>query len=418
MLVPLAFLAVFFAWPVAAIIGRGLHPGGHWDLGVVGRVLSDPAYRQVAWFTLWEATASTAVTLVVALPMAALFGRFEFPGKRVLWALLIVPFVLPTVVVGVAFLALLGPGGALGVDLRGSIWLILIAHAFFNVAVVVRTVGGLWGNLDPRLEEAARTLGASRLRAFREVTLPRLRPAIAAAASIVFLFCFTSFGVVLLLGGIRARTLEVEIYDQTTQLLHLDVAAVLAILQLVGVGLALVLYGRHQQREGGAGGAAGPGRGGPPTPGAGRVGVRHRHAGLHGAAAGYPAGGAGLAVVHHGGRQRAGGLAGAGDQPHRQRAVRVAARGGGELVGVRPGGHRHRRGGGRVRQLGHRPPRRGGRVALVRRRAHAARWARRRPPSASASSSPWTGGPSICATRCGWCRSPRPWSGSRSSSAP
>ena len=59
---------------------------------------------------MWEATASTVVTLVVALPMAALFGRFDFPGKRVLWALLIVPFVLPTVVVGVAFLALLGPG--------------------------------------------------------------------------------------------------------------------------------------------------------------------------------------------------------------------------------------------------------------------------------------------------------------------
>ena len=253
MVVPLAFLAVFFVWPVAAIVGRGLHPGDHWDLGAVGQVLGDPAYRQVAWFTLWEATASTLVTLVVALPMAGLFARFDFPAKRVLWALLIVPFVLPTVVVGVAFLALLGPGGALGVDLHGTIWLILIAHAFFNVAVVVRTVGGLWGNLDPRLEEAARTLGASRWRAFREVTLPLLRPAIAAAASIVFLFCFTSFGVVLLLGGIRARTLEVEIYDQTTQLLHLDVAAVLAILQLVGVGLALVLYGRHQQRRSVAG---------------------------------------------------------------------------------------------------------------------------------------------------------------------
>ena len=173
----------------------------------------------MAWFTLWEATASTVVTLVVALPMAALFAKFDFPAKRMLWALLIVPFVLPTVVVGTAFLAILGPGGSFGVDLQGTIWLILIAHAFFNVAVVVRTVGGLWANLDPGLEEAARTLGASRLRAFREVTLPLLRPAIAAAASIVFLFCFTSFGVVLLLGGLRARTLEVEIYDQTTRLL-------------------------------------------------------------------------------------------------------------------------------------------------------------------------------------------------------
>jgi thiamine transport system permease protein len=247
--VPLVFLGVFFVLPVVAIIGRGLHPASHWDLAVVGQVLRDPVYRQVPWFTVWEATVSTLVTLVVAMPMAALFAKFDFPGKRVLWALLIVPFVLPTVVVGVAFLALLGPGGATGVDLQGTIWLILIAHAFFNVAVVVRTVGGLWGNLDPGLEEAARTLGASRWRAFREVTLPLLRPAIAASASIVFLFCFTSFGVVLLLGGIGARTLEVEIYDQTTQLLHLDVAAVLAVLQLVGVTVALVLYGRHQQRR-------------------------------------------------------------------------------------------------------------------------------------------------------------------------
>jgi thiamine transport system permease protein len=72
---------------------------------------------------------------------------------------------------------------------------------FFNYAVVVRTVGGLWSLLDPRLEDAARVLGASRWRAFREVSLPLLRPAIASAAAIVFLFTFTSFGVVLILGG-------------------------------------------------------------------------------------------------------------------------------------------------------------------------------------------------------------------------
>jgi thiamine transport system permease protein len=247
--VPLAFLAVFFAYPIAAIVGRGLHPGGSWHLGAVADVLRDAGERRVAWFTLWESVLSTIVTLAVGLPIAGLFARFEFPGKRVLWALLLVPFVLPTIVVGAAFLALLGPGGSLGVDLSGTIWLILIAHAFFNVAVVVRTVGGLWGHLDPHLTDAARTLGASRRRAFREVTLPLLRPAIAAAASIVFLFCFTSFGVVLLLGGLRSRTLEVEIYTETTRLLRLDVAAVLAIIQLVGVGAALVVYSRYQQRR-------------------------------------------------------------------------------------------------------------------------------------------------------------------------
>jgi thiamine transport system permease protein len=247
--VPLIFLAVFFAYPVGAIIGRGLRPSGHWDLHVFGDVISSDIYRRVAWFTVWQAVASTLVTLVVALPMAALFARFEFRGKRVIWALLLVPFVLPTIVVGAAFLALLGPRGATGVNLQGTIWLVLIAHAFFNVAIVVRTVGGLWGHLDPTLEEAARTLGASRGRAFREVTLPLLRPAIAASASIVFLFCFTSFGIVLLLGGSTSRTLEVEIYDQTARFLHLDVAAVLAVLQLVGVATALVVYSRYQQRR-------------------------------------------------------------------------------------------------------------------------------------------------------------------------
>ena len=84
-------------------------------------------------------------------------------------------------------------------------WAIVAAHVFFNYAVVVRTVSTLWTHVDPRLEEAARLLGASRWRAFREVTWPLLRPAVTAAASIVFLFTFTSFGTVLILGGPSAR---------------------------------------------------------------------------------------------------------------------------------------------------------------------------------------------------------------------
>ena len=123
------------------------------------------------------------LTLVVALPGAYVLGRYEFPGRRLVRALVTVPFVLPTVVVGSAFVALLGRGGPLGaLGLDQTVWAILLAHVFFNYAVVVRTVGGLWSHLDPHQEEAARVLGASRWRAFREVTLPALRPAIAAAA--------------------------------------------------------------------------------------------------------------------------------------------------------------------------------------------------------------------------------------------
>jgi thiamine transport system permease protein len=256
LVLPVGFLTVFFAWPVTAIIGRGLRPDGGWELAVVGEVFTDPALRGVLWFTTWQALASTVVTLVVALPAAHVLSRYDFTGRRLIRALVTVPFVLPTVVVGSAFFALLGSRGPLGLSLERTVWAILIAHAFFNHAVVVRTVGGLWESLDPRAEEAARVLGASRWRAQREVVLPVLRPAITSAAAITFLFTFTSFGVVRILGGPGLATLEVEIYRQTAVLLDLPVAAVLSLLQLTAVGAMLVVLDRFDRRRPAAQGLA------------------------------------------------------------------------------------------------------------------------------------------------------------------
>jgi thiamine transport system permease protein len=248
-IVPLTFLTVFFVYPVAVIVTRGLTPGGDLDLSPLREVITDPTLRKIAWFTVWQATLSTVLTVLVAMPGAFVLSRFEFRGRRLVRALVTVPFVLPTVVVGSAFASVLGPGGPLAfLALDQSLAAILIAHVFFNYAVVVRTVGGLWAHLDPRQEEAARMLGASRWRAFRAVTLPALRPAIAAASGIVFLFTFTSFGVILILGGPRISTLETEIYRQTVQLLDLPVAAALTIVQLVAVVALLIVDARLQGR--------------------------------------------------------------------------------------------------------------------------------------------------------------------------
>lgn len=243
--IPLLFLGYFFAYPLAAILAKSLAPAGRLNLAPFADVFARSTLRGAIWFTVWQATASMLLTLVAALPAAYVFARYRFPGKSLLRAAITVPFVLPTVVVGSAFLALLGPTGL--VDLSGTVWLILIAHVFFNYAIVVRTVGGLWANLDPRLEEAARMLGASRWRAFRTVTLPLLRPAMAAAGSIVFLFTFTSFGVILILGGLRFATIEVEIWRQTISYLQLPVASALAVIQLIGVTSILFAYSRYQQ---------------------------------------------------------------------------------------------------------------------------------------------------------------------------
>ncbi|KOX05936.1 ABC transporter permease [Streptomyces sp. NRRL B-3648] len=246
MALPVAFFALFFAWPVAAIVARGLKTDGTWRWGRIADVVSQPDIRHVLWFTTWQALASTVLTLLLALPAAYVLARLDFPGRQLLRAVVTVPFVLPTVVAGSAFLALVGRHGLLdqlwGVRLDTTVWAILLAHVFFNYAVVVRTVGGLWAQLDPRQEEAARMLGASPLRAWRKVTLPALAPAVAAAALMVFLFTFTSFGVVQILGGPTFSTVEVEIYRQTSEVFDLSTAAVLTLVQFAAVGAILAVH--------------------------------------------------------------------------------------------------------------------------------------------------------------------------------
>jgi len=197
---PLSFLLAFFFYPLVNIFRLTLRIESVGDLTELGYLLD------VVWFTLWQALLSTFLTLLAGLPAAYLFSHYDFPGRRFLRALTTVPFVLPTIVVATAISALLGAGSPinrvlmplLGLDtapLRMSqgLFPIFVAHVYFNIAVVIRLVGGFWANLNPRLNEAARVLGASPGRALWEVILPTLRPAIASASIITFLFTFTSF---------------------------------------------------------------------------------------------------------------------------------------------------------------------------------------------------------------------------------
>lgn len=242
---PVLVLGVFFVLPVSGMLARGLWPDGTLDPGGVAEVLARPRVHRVLWFTAWSATAATAVTLVLGLPAAYALHRLALPLRRVLRAVLLVPFVLPTVVVGVAFKQLLGESGPLGgLGLDGTPVAIVLGLAFFNVSVVIRVVGTAWESLDPRPGDAAAALGASPLQVLRTVTLPALRPAIVSAASVVFLFCAAGFGVVLTLGGLKYSTVETEIYLLTTNLLDLQAAAALSILQLVVVAVLLATAGR------------------------------------------------------------------------------------------------------------------------------------------------------------------------------
>lgn len=248
-LLPVVFLAVFFFLPLSKILSltfsaESFTPG---NLGIIYSSLR---------FTFLQAGLSTILTLLLGLPSAALFARYDFRGKSVLRALTAVPFMLPTVVVAASFNSLFGQRGLINTILQPSsspifpspFTLILLAHVFYNTTIVIRIVGAAISSLDPKLEQTARSLGADSLRVWRDVLLPLLRPSILAASLLVFLFDFTSFGVILLLGGSYFATLEVEIYIQAVRQLNLPLSAVLSVIQLLCTLVFALLYTRLSSR--------------------------------------------------------------------------------------------------------------------------------------------------------------------------
>jgi thiamine transport system permease protein len=209
-------------------------------------------------FTFYQAALSTILTFILGIPSAILFSRFNFRGKSLLRALTAVPFMLPTVVVAAAFNSLFSqnglfsslipnhliPNSSFFILHPSSFILILSAHVFYNTTIVIRIVGNALSRLDPKLEQAARSLGADTFRVWKDVTLPLLRPSLLAAALLVFMFDFTSFGVILLLGGSSFATLEVEIYLRVLKLPNLPLAALLSIVQLIFTLIFSILYTR------------------------------------------------------------------------------------------------------------------------------------------------------------------------------
>ncbi len=259
--VPLTFLALFFIYPLLVIFQASLAPEGQVNLESFVEVATSRYYRDTLSFTFWQALLSTGLTLALALPGAYIFTRFRFAGKSILLSLSVLPFVLPTVVVATAFTSLIGPRGMLNsvlmagfgldappIQLERTLTIILIAHVFYNYPLALRMITGFWANQNLRLEESARVLGTHGWRLWWMVRLPLLRPIILASAVMVFIFTFTSFGVILILGGPRFATLEVEIFRQATSLFNLPMAASLSLVQIGSMFVMMAVYTRLQRQ--------------------------------------------------------------------------------------------------------------------------------------------------------------------------
>lgn len=260
-LAPLAFLGVFYVYPLLSIFDVSLRPAGLLDLSAFVRLLSSDYYIGTLLFTVYQAALSTAVTLLLATPCAFVFARYRFRGKTLLLSLATLPFVLPTVVVALAFATLLGAKGLLNdalralfsldyapIQLERTLAMIIIAHVFYNFAVALRIITGYWSAVGFSVEEAARCLGADELALWREIRLPLLRPAMLSAGVLVFIFSFTSFGVILILGGIRFATLEAQIYYQAVSMFNLPLAAALSLVQILSMLAMMIIYTSTQKK--------------------------------------------------------------------------------------------------------------------------------------------------------------------------
>ena len=227
----LIWLAIFLLVPVAVLMA------GHVDAGDFSRALARESTWRIAWYSLWQAVASVFATFVLALPLTWFVGRHNFRSRKVVRAIASVGFLLPSVVVAAGFIALL-PN-----RLHVSLATMILAHAYFNIAVVLRVVAPQLETFDTGLVAAAHTVGAGPLRTFATVSWPAMRNAVVSAAAVIFIYCFTSYAVVRTLGGVTRNTLESDIAVRAFAIGDIGGAMVLSLVQ-VAIIAAVVLLGR------------------------------------------------------------------------------------------------------------------------------------------------------------------------------
>ncbi|ELZ23664.1 ABC transporter [Halosimplex carlsbadense 2-9-1] len=289
--VTLALLALMFFYPVGTVLVEAVRVDGAYSLATVVEVLRDPFYFGVFaqalddpavvvrsfpdyrlglfGFTAYQALLSTIAAIALGLPGAYVLARFEFPGRRTIRSLTALPFVMPTILVAIGFVATFGASGvvtgalqSLGLQVSsftGTLGIIVLAHAFYDAPLIARITAASWEGIDAEMTETARSLGASPLRAFRDVVIPQLLPAILTGALLTFIFSFMSFAIVLALGGLSLATVEVWVYHRISQLDY-GTASTLATMEML-FSLALTYaYLRYEARQRAAGAARPPDR--------------------------------------------------------------------------------------------------------------------------------------------------------------
>src|SRR5215211_1570253 len=207
------YLSIIVLLPLAAVVLRGLDNGisGFWD------AVTTPEATAALKLTVLSGLLVAAVNAVMGTLIAWVLVRDKFPGKRIVETLIDLPFALPTIVAGLVLLALYGPQSPVDIDLAYKVSGVVVALLFVTLPFVVRTVQPVLLELDVQMEEAAASLGASRITTFRRVVLPNLMPAIAAGTALSFARAISEFGATVLISGnlpFKTQVAAVHIFGQ------------------------------------------------------------------------------------------------------------------------------------------------------------------------------------------------------------
>jgi len=220
------FFALFFLWPIAETV-RGAFVGsdGRFTLDYIAEVFRNPLYLEGLWNSFRIGIFATLLAAVIAMPLAWMSDRFNFPGKPLLGALVLVPMIMPPFVGAIGVKQILGQQGALNAllaDLRilnpdapidwlgeGRIWGVVALIALNLYPIIYLNVLAALANVDPAMEEAAENLGCTGFRKFRKITLPLIMPGVFAGGTIVFIWSFTELGVPLMFDFTRVASVQI-----------------------------------------------------------------------------------------------------------------------------------------------------------------------------------------------------------------
>jgi len=248
-LFPAFFLLVFFYLPLILVVRNSLiSDGSNFSFGNFTTLFNDSYQIHVILFTLYQSFFSVILTLLIGIPAAFIFSYYDFRFKSILKSMMMVPFILPSIIVALGFILLFGNNGFINrflslfnfkIQFLYSFKAILVAHAFYNFPIILKTVSEALADFNQHFIDAAKSLGANRRVIFFKVLLPGILPSIINASMLVFVYCFMSFGVVLVLGSVKYTTIEVNIFMLVHNLLKTNLGMALGAIQIILSGLFL-----------------------------------------------------------------------------------------------------------------------------------------------------------------------------------